>query len=36
MIGQEPTYWSNASGTFEGCAWSFWAYQRPFAWYYNW
>jgi hypothetical protein len=20
MIGQEPTYWSNASGTFEGCA----------------
>jgi len=36
MIGQGPTYWSKASRTFEGCAWSFWAYPRPFAWYYNW
>jgi len=36
MTGQGPTYWSNASHTFEGCAWSFWAYRRPFAWYYDW
>jgi len=35
MIGQGPTYWSKASHSFEGRAWSFWAYRRPFAWYYN-
>jgi len=36
MTGQRPTYWSKASHTFEGGAWSFWAYRRPFAWYYDW
>jgi len=36
MIGQGPTYWSKASRSFEGRAGSFWAYWRPFAWYYNW
>jgi hypothetical protein len=36
MIGQGPMYWSKASRTFEGCAWSFWAYRQSFAWYYNW
>jgi len=27
MIDQGPTHWSQASRTFEGCAWSFGAYQ---------
>jgi len=36
MIGQGPTYWSKASRTFEGRAWSFWADRRLFAWYYDW
>jgi len=31
MIGQGPTYWSKASRTLEGHAWSFWAYQRLFT-----
>jgi len=35
MIGQGPTFWSKGSCTFEGCAGSFWAYGRPFTWYYN-
>jgi len=35
MIGQHPTYWSNASRTFEGLSWLFWAYRRPFAWNYD-
>jgi len=36
MIGQGPTHWSKASRTFEGCAWSFWAYRRLYAWNYDW
>jgi len=36
MICQGRTYWSNASRTIEGRAWSFYAYRRPFAWYYDW
>jgi len=31
MIRQVPTYWSKASHTCEGRAWSFWAYRRPIA-----
>jgi len=31
MIGEGPTCCSNASRTFEGHAWSFWAYRRPFV-----
>jgi hypothetical protein len=36
MIGQRPSYWSKVIRIFEGRAWSFWAYWRPFAWYDNW
>jgi len=35
-IGRGPTYWSKASSTFEGHAWSCWAYWRLFAWNYDW
>jgi len=36
MIDEGRTFWSKASRTFEGRARSFWAYRRPFAWYYDW
>jgi len=31
MIGQGPTQWSKASRTFEGHAWLFWTFWRPYA-----
>jgi len=36
MIGQRPTYWSNASRKFEWGVWSFWDYWWLFAWNYDW
>jgi len=36
MIGLEPTYWSQASRTFEGHSGLFWAYRWRFVWNYDW
>jgi len=36
IMGQGPTYWSNAPCASEGPAWSFWAYRWPVAWNYDW
>ena len=36
MIGQGPTYWSNASHTFGERTWSFWASWQPIARNYDW